>query len=169
MPRTRRLSYDGGMVGLAKILGCVIVTTLGLALFTHYEGGQSVTHVLGYPVVAVAQKSPTGLIAIGQVNARGIIVLGQMGFGLVTVAQGGVGLLFGVGQLMGGVVAIAQVGIGLFFFLGQLGFGASGIGQVAGINRGGSYFKEMSAEFGELLSLRRSSRARGGPPGGGRG
>lgn len=144
------------MVGLAKILCCVVVTTVGLAIFTLYDDGTSVARFMGYPVVAVAQKSPVGLIAVGQVDARGVIVLAQNGYGLVTIAQGGVGLIFGVGQLMGGLVAIAQVGIGLFFFLGQMGGGISGLGQLAGRNRGGDYFREMNREFGELLAFRRS-------------
>jgi len=146
------------MLGLAKVVGCVVVTTLGLALFTQYHDGVSNTRVCGYPVVAVAQFGATGLIAMGQVNARGLIVLAQNGYGLVAVTQGGVGLLFGLGQLVGGLVVIAQGGLGLLFFLGQFGFGASGLGQAAGINRGREYFKEMNAEFGELLSFRRSDR-----------
>lgn len=148
------------MVGLIKIVACLVVTTLGLALFTHYQDGVSVSRFLGYPVAAVAQKSPMGLIALGQVDARGVIVLAQNGYGLVTVAQGGVGILFGVGQLMAGTVAIAQVGLGLLFFLGQMGFGFSGTGQLAGYSRGGEYFKEMSAEFNELLSFRSKPRSK---------
>jgi hypothetical protein len=143
------------MVGALKIFGIVIVTSLGLAVFTQYQDGVSVNGLFGeIPVVAAAQKNAFGLIALGQVNARGVIVIAQNGYGLITLAQGGVGLLFGVGQLMAGMMVIGQLGLGLLFFLGQVGFGACGTGQLAGYARGAEYLKEMSAEFNELLSFR---------------
>jgi len=143
------------MIGLAKVTVCILVTTLGLALFTRYEGSSSATRLLGTPLVSVAQKGPRGLIAIGQEGAVGVIVVAQAGFGLVTFAQGGVGLLFGVGQGIAGLIVFAQVGLGLLFFLGQLGFGLQALGQLAGIGR--PYLAEMSAEFNQLLALRRPS------------
>jgi hypothetical protein len=154
------------MVGLGKILGCVLLTVLGLAIFTQYDGASSVSQIAGYPVISVAQKAPVGLIAIGQFQARGVIVVAQVGWGVVSVVQGGVGLLFGLGQAVGGLVVVAQVGLGLLFFLGQVGFGLQGLGQAAGINRGLAYFKEMNAEFNQLLSFRLRAPADGQSSGG---
>lgn len=142
------------MSGVMKIVGLVLLTVMGCVLTTSYEAGSftSSTRLLGYPVVHIAQSGAQGWIAIGQVNAQGLIALGQNAWGLVTFAQGGVGILFGLGQGMAGLVAIGQVGISLFFAMGQLAFGMQAIGQLGVKSR--DYLKEMSAEFSEVLAYR---------------
>jgi len=143
------------MLGLLKLLGVILLTTIGLAVFTRYQahGLESQAEILGLPLVSIAQVGAKGWIAIGQANIQGVICLAQVGGGLVTIAQGGVGLLFGVGQGMVGLLVIAQLGLGALFFIGQVGGGLQGTGQAAfGIKR---YLTEMNEEFSELLSLRR--------------
>jgi hypothetical protein len=146
------------VTGLLKVVGVVIATAIGLALFTVYHSspdGPLVAHtqVLGLPTVAVGQTGAVGWLGIGQV-AGGVLVLGQGGVGLVTFAQGGVGLVFGIGQGMFGLMAIAQIGIGAFAFMGQVGLGAQAIGQGVYKSRGRAYFEELSAELTEVLSFR---------------
>ena len=153
------------MVGVLKIFGCVVVTAMGLCLCTEFHEGASVNRLFGQiPVVAVAQKNAMGLIALGQVNARGVIVIAQNGYGLVTLAQGGAGILFGIGQLMVGLLVVAQLGLGALFFLGQVGFGACGTGQAAGYKRGAAYLRAMNAEFNGVLRFR--TRRQPPPPAG---
>ncbi len=62
--------------------------------------------------------------------AKGIIAIGQFGFGLITIAQFGVGLLFGFGQALLGMTGIAQFAITAYFALGQIAVGNIAIGQV---------------------------------------
>ena len=97
------------MLGLLKLLGVILLTTIGLAVFTRYQahGLESQAEILGLPLVSIAQVGAKGWIAIGQANIQGVICLAQVGGGLVTIAQGGVGLLFGVGQGMVGLLVIA--------------------------------------------------------------
>ena len=54
--------------------------------------------------------------------------------GAITIAQFGVGIIFGLGQFVVGLVAIGQVALGLLLGVGQFAFGLFAIGQfVAGI------------------------------------
>ena len=144
------------MKGLLKIVGLVWLSLLGLVIFTNYEPDRldSRTKIAGYPVVSIAQKEARGWIAIGQVDARGIVVVAQLGFGLIGFCQGGVGLIFGLGQGVGGLVVIAQAGLGLFFFMGQVGGGLNSLGQGVYKFRGWDLIKAMSVEFSALLSWR---------------
>jgi hypothetical protein len=63
--------------------------------------------------------------------ARGIVAIGQFAVGAVTVAQFGVGLLFGVGQFILSPLAVAQFAIALLFGLGQIATGYVAVGQIA--------------------------------------
>jgi hypothetical protein len=91
---------------------------------------------LGYPLVHIAfGRDRHGKRRV----ARGIIAIGQFAFGLVTVAQFGVGLLFGFGQFIvggavlaqfaGGLVAVGQFAAG-YAALGQMVLAYYGLGQI---------------------------------------
>jgi hypothetical protein len=142
------------LVGLFKLLGVVVLTIVGLVIFTQYgpDGLDSTTTLLGWPVVSIRGEDARGLIAIGQ-TAFGVVVFAQGGGGLITIAQVGVGVLFGIGQLMGGMLAIAQLGVGISFFVGQVGGGAQALGQGVLGKSVSAYGKEMSAEIGAMLSF----------------
>jgi hypothetical protein len=146
------------MGSLIKLLGLIVATALILALFTEYAPGtlDAKTHILGLPVVSVAQVGAMGWIGLGQA-ASGVLVIGQGGLGVVTIAQGGVGLVFGIGQVMFGLAAIAQLGVGAFFFLGQVGIGAQAEGQGVYKRRAKAYLEELSKEMTEVLSFRGTS------------
>ena len=140
------------MKGLLKLLGCIVVTSLLLAIFTAYDAdGNAHTRVLGLPTVAVAQVGAVGWLALGQA-AVGVLVIGQAGAGLVALTQVGASVFFGVGQLMVGFVAISQVGVGLFVYLGQGGLGLQAAGQGVYKRRGKDYFRELSAELNDLTA-----------------
>lgn len=62
---------------------------------------------------------------------RGVVAIGQFAVGAVTIAQFGVGLLFGFGQFVGGLVAVGQFAGGALFGLGQFGSGETAVGQFA--------------------------------------
>jgi hypothetical protein len=62
--------------------------------------------------------------------AKGFFAIGQFALGLVTVAQFGVGLLFGLGQFLIGGVVLAQIAGGLVLGVGQVATGYVAIGQV---------------------------------------
>ena len=85
--------------------------------------------ILGLPLIHVAagRDRKTGKLLV----AKGIIAVGQFGYGLITIAQFGVGFLFAIGQCVVGAVAIGQVAIGISFGLGQLATGLTAIGQIA--------------------------------------
>ena len=61
---------------------------------------------------------------------KGVIAIGQFALGLVTVAQFGVGLVFGFGQFLIGSVVLAQLAGGLVLGVGQVATGYVAIGQV---------------------------------------
>ncbi len=83
---------------------------------------------LGYPLIHVAfGRNAQGRLRV----ARGVIAIGQFAFGLITVAQFGVGLLFGLGQFIFGLTALAQFAIAVLFGVGQIATGYIAIGQVA--------------------------------------
>ncbi len=81
---------------------------------------------LGYPLVHIA----VGRDSQGKrLVAKGIIAIGQFGVGLITVAQVGVGLLFGFGQFILGLTAVAQFAGGLLLGIGQFATGYAAVGQ----------------------------------------
>jgi len=90
---------------------------------------KSEAEIFGWPVIHVAfgKDAETGKI----ITAKGIIAIGQFGVGLFTIAQIGVGLIFGFGQCVAGIVAVGQFALGLYFGLGQFATGLTAIGQFA--------------------------------------
>jgi hypothetical protein len=87
--------------------------------------------VFGIPLVSVA----FGTDERGKTRvAKGFVAVGQFGFGAITVAQFGVGILFGIGQVTLGLAAVGQFALGLLVGAGQVAGGTFAIGQfVAGI------------------------------------
>ncbi len=83
----------------------------------------------GWPLVHIAfgRDKKTGRFLV----AKGIVAVGQFGVGLFTVAQFGLGLLFGFGQLILGASGVAQIALTFFFGVGQLAAGQTAIGQLA--------------------------------------
>lgn len=90
---------------------------------------KSETTFFGLPLVhiAIGWDLNTGRLRV----ARGIIAIGQFGFGVITIAQFGIGLLFGLGQFIFGIVVIGQFAGGVLFALGQFAVGMYAIGQFA--------------------------------------
>jgi hypothetical protein len=83
--------------------------------------------VYGWPLVHVAfGREASGKFRV----AKGVIAIGQFGIGLFTIAQIGVGFLFGFGQVMVGLTAIAQVAVTVLFGFGQFASGVAAVGQV---------------------------------------
>ena len=81
---------------------------------------------LGYPFLHIAfGRDRYGKLRV----AKGIVAIGQFAFGLVTVAQFGVGVLFGFGQFVLGIAVLAQFAVG-FVAVGQIAAGYVAIGQV---------------------------------------
>ena len=94
---------------------------------TGFEWKSSVEY-MGFPLIHIA----FGRTAQNKLRvAKGIIAIGQFAFGLITVAQFGVGLLFGFGQFIVGFAAVAQFAITLYLGLGQFTVGHIAIGQIA--------------------------------------
>ena len=98
----------------------------------HWDGTgrdwKSRTTIWGIPLVHVAY----GRDARGKLRvAKGIIAIGQFGFGLITLAQFGIGVLFGFGQFMLALTAIGQVAITPLCGIGQLATGYIALGQMA--------------------------------------
>jgi hypothetical protein len=90
---------------------------------------RSKAQLFGLPLVCVAiGRDP---VTRKLLVARGVIAIGQFAVGLVTIAQFGVGVLFGLGQFMVGSVVIAQFAAGLVFGLGMLSTGYVAIGLIA--------------------------------------
>lgn len=140
-----------------RLLGIILLTAFGLVLFTQYEGSSlnSVSRVLGYPVVSIAQSGARGVLAVGQVNAVGVLVISQLGAGVVAFTQGGAGLVFALCQLGFSLVVIGQLGIGVFWFLGQVGVGSTALGQAVYRRRTKEELAELNAELTEVLRFRR--------------
>jgi hypothetical protein len=83
--------------------------------------------VYGYPLIHVAfGKDAQGKFKV----AKGVIAIGQFAVGVITVAQIGVGLLFGFGQVIIGLTALAQVAVTLLMGVGQFATGYVAIGQI---------------------------------------
>lgn len=81
----------------------------------------------GWPLVHIAfGKDANGKFRI----AKGWIAIGQFAIGLITIAQFGVGILFGFGQFILGLSAIAQFAFALFIGIGQFATGYYAIGQI---------------------------------------
>jgi hypothetical protein len=80
----------------------------------------------GYPLVHIAfGKDRRGKRRV----AKGVIAIGQYALGLVTVAQFGVGLVFGFGQFIFGTAVLAQFAGGLAVGVGQFATGYVAVGQ----------------------------------------
>jgi ribosomal protein L37E len=98
---------------------------------------------LGYPLVHIAfGKNEKGRLRV----AKGVIAIGQFAIGAVTIAQFGIGFLFGFGQVILGMTAIAQLAITILFGLGQFSVGYIAIGQFAI-----GYYVLAQAGFGEHI------------------
>lgn len=61
--------------------------------------------------------------------AKAWIAIGQFAIGAITIAQFGIGLLFGLGQFMVGSIVIAQFAGALYCGIGQIATGYICIGQ----------------------------------------
>jgi hypothetical protein len=83
--------------------------------------------VYGYPLIHIAfGKNAQGKRKV----AKGFIAIGQFAIGVITVAQFGVGLLFGFGQFIFGLTALAQFAGAILMGVGQFASGYVAIGQV---------------------------------------
>jgi hypothetical protein len=83
--------------------------------------------VYGYPLIHIAfGKDAQGKRKV----AKGFIAIGQFAFGVITVAQFGVGLLFGFGQFIVGLTALAQFAGAILMGVGQFASGYVAIGQI---------------------------------------
>lgn len=80
-----------------------------------------------FPLIHVAIGRKNGKLRV----AKGVIAIGQFAIGLITVAQFGVGILFGFGQFILGTTALAQFAIAALFGIGQFATGFVAIGQFA--------------------------------------
>lgn len=82
----------------------------------------------GWPLVHIA----FGRDAKGKLRvAKGIVAIGQFAIGGITIAQFGVGALFGLGQFVVAPIAIGQIGLGLLLGIGQFATGYVAVGQLA--------------------------------------
>ncbi len=82
---------------------------------------------LGYPLVHVA----LGRDSLGRLRvAKGVIAIGQCAVGLITVAQFGVGVVFGFGQFILGFTALAQFAFAALLGVGQIATGYAAVGQM---------------------------------------
>lgn len=90
---------------------------------------KSETTILGLPLVhiAIGWDMNKGRLLV----AKGIIAVGQFAFGFFTIAQFGIGLVFGLGQFIAGTFAIGQFALGLLFAFGQFAAGYHAFGQFA--------------------------------------
>lgn len=87
---------------------------------------QSTRTFWGYPLVHIAfGRDRRGKLRV----ARGVIAIGQFAIGLITVAQFGVGILFGFGQFVAGLTVLAQFAAGVLLGIGQFATGYAAIGQ----------------------------------------
>jgi hypothetical protein len=88
---------------------------------------KSKRRLFGIPLIHVAfGRDGQGKIRV----AKGFIAVGQFAIGLVTVAQFGIGILFGFGQFMLGLTVVAQFAAALLVGIGQLASGVVTVGQV---------------------------------------
>lgn len=83
--------------------------------------------LFGIPLVHVA----FGRDARGKRRvAKGFIAVGQFAVGLVTIAQFGIGVLFGFGQFILGLTVVAQFAAALVIGIGQFASGIVTVGQL---------------------------------------
>ena len=87
---------------------------------------KSKTEVFGWPLIHIAFGRKDGKLRV----AKGIIAIGQFAIGVFTLAQFGIGILFGFGQFILAPTAIAQFAVSLIFGLGQFATGYIAIGQM---------------------------------------
>lgn len=81
----------------------------------------------GYPLVHIAfGRDVHGRLRV----AKGVIAIGQFAIGAITIAQFGVGFLFGFGQFMLGLTAVAQFAIAAVIGIGQFATGHVAMGQL---------------------------------------
>lgn len=85
------------------------------------------TEVFGWPLIHIAVGRKGGKLRV----AKGIIAIGQFALGVFTLAQFGIGILFGLGQFMLAPICIGQIAVALVFGLGQFSSGYIAIGQIA--------------------------------------
>lgn len=146
---------------------CFALALAGLALFTDYHRGETLTRVAGLPVISFGANDGAWLAFGG----LGVLVIG-VGLGVVSLSIYGAGILFATGQLAVGLTALGQLGLGFFLFLGQVGAGLhvgaqGGLGfrrWTQGNNRDESYFRSLWGEVGELLTpWRRPDTTPSGP------
>ena len=84
------------------------------------------TRIFRIPILHVA----IGLDSRGRpLIAKGIIAIGPFALGLITIAQFGVGILFGLGQFVLGLTVLGQFAFGLLIGIGQIGTGVIAVGQ----------------------------------------
>jgi len=110
--------------------GAPIQGAEGLARMVRRDWGfewRSQTEVFGLPLIHIAVGRKDGRLRV----AKGFIAIGQFAIGVFTLAQFGIGILFGFGQFMLAPVAIGQIAIALIFGCGQLTCGYVAIGQLA--------------------------------------
>ena len=60
---------------------------------------------------------------------KGIVAIGQFAIGAFTIAQFGIGVLFGFGQFVAGLTAVGQFSGGVLFGLGQFASGETAVAQ----------------------------------------
>ena len=82
---------------------------------------QSKIKIFGIPLICISGDEP----------AFGFIAIGQFAYGFFTLAQFGVGIIFGIGQFMAGLFTIAQFSVGIIMSLGQFSLGWYSIGMLA--------------------------------------
>ncbi len=122
------------MKRFAGLLVIIVVTTLGLALFTDTESGTSgnrvsTTRVFDIPVLSInASSSEPAIVSIGGPGV-GVLYLGVAGAGVVAIGAVGAGLLFGIGQGATGLLSIGQLSIGILFSSGANGRRRVGAGS----------------------------------------
>ena len=153
-----------GMIRFWMVVAILALTAAILGLTSPMEGGVSVTHLFGVPLVVVGDSSDSfAILTIGA--GPGVMVLGA-GAGLIVLGVAGLGVLFGMGQLAAGGIAFGQVGLGAVFFCGQAGTGLAGLGQAAlslekytqEDKSGRRFFELLNEDLGEYLSFRSSEK-----------
>jgi hypothetical protein len=98
---------------------------------------------MGYPLVHIAVgRDERGKLRV----AKGVIAIGQFAVGAITIAQFGVGLLFGFGQFIFGLTALAQFAGAVLMGVGQFASGYVAVGQLVL-----TYYGLAQAGFAEYL------------------
>ena len=88
---------------------------------------RSRANLFGIPLIHVAfGRDNTGRMRV----AKGFVAIGQLAVGLITIAQFGIGVIFGFGQFVTGLTGIGQVALAVILGIGQFATGLIAIGQV---------------------------------------